>query len=308
MIGTSGTIRTLGEAAHLAEGGKPLRNVNAETVSLKSLRDLTERLVGAPPEKRSVIPGIPARRNDAIHLGGVLIVRLLELAGVETLTLCDASLREGLILDYLERTVPGAEIRSGTGDLRHRSMAHLARRYDVDWHRNGHVARLALALFDESARFHGLGLAERELLEFATLIHDVGQYVGFQGYHHHSRYLIEHAGLRGLTDDEVRLIALIARYHRGERPRKRHKELADLTKGQRRTVAVLAGLLRLSVALDKTKNQVVENVTAAREGETVHFILEGRGNMELELWAATANRAPLEKALKRPVVLTLGGP
>src|SRR5690606_8385931 len=43
VVGTSGTIKTLGEAAHLLAGGAPFRTVNAQRVRLKDLTELSKR-------------------------------------------------------------------------------------------------------------------------------------------------------------------------------------------------------------------------------------------------------------------------
>ena len=109
VIGTSGSIRTLGEAAYLANNEQPLESLNAEVVKLSELEKITDKLVDLKAEKRENIDGITRKRSDAIHLGGVLLVELLKLADASELTLCEASLREGLILDYIEKHAHGIQ-------------------------------------------------------------------------------------------------------------------------------------------------------------------------------------------------------
>ena len=60
-----------------------------------------------------------------------------------------------------------------------------------------HVARLALSLFDQTQPLHGLGDDDREMLEYAALLHDIGQHVSRKGHHRHAAYLVENAQLRG---------------------------------------------------------------------------------------------------------------
>ncbi|MGB3614614.1 MAG: Ppx/GppA phosphatase family protein, partial [Elainellaceae cyanobacterium] len=136
VIGTSGTIRTLGEAAHLASDGKELRSVNAEVVPLKDIQVLTRSLLEKEMESRAKVDGISDKRADAIHLGGVLLVQLLEMVGIEEITLCDASLREGMILDYLERHASEVVSVPVPANLRYRKAAHLVQKYQSDWQRN----------------------------------------------------------------------------------------------------------------------------------------------------------------------------
>ncbi len=303
VIGTSGTIRTLGEAAYLASGNKNIRSVNAEVVPLSALEKLTQKLLKLSVDKRSGINGINQKRADAIHLGGVLLTQLLTLSGVEEITLCDASLREGLIIDYLNRYFQRSVAFPEQGDLRHRTAAQMARKYNVDFEQKTHVARLALLMFDQLKKEHKLGEYERSLLEFASLLHSVGQYIDFEKYQKHSRYIILHAEMRGFTNEEILLIAHLARYHRKATPKKKHTQFGKLDKQQQHTIKVLASILRMAIGLDITKNQLVQNIICQVKKDTVCMMLEGSDDLNLELWETKRNRKAMEKAFKKEVVI-----
>lgn len=303
VIGTSGTIRTLGEAANLAAGNAPWRTANAQTVMRKDLRNLSRRLIDMTAEQRARVPGIPEERADSIHLGAVLLVELLELAEAEELTLCDASLREGVILDYLDHHGRAVRPLAHLTDVRRRSVLELAAKYGRDDPREPHIATLALQLFDGTAPLHGLGPDERQLLEYAALLHGVGQYVGFAQHHVHARYLIRHARLRGFSDEELDCIAQVVRYHRKGCPAKRHKPFRRLSKSDRRVVATLASILRIAVALDRGHTQSVKRVRALQHDQSLVLVIEAPGDVELELWAAERKLRPLSRALGVPVTL-----
>lgn len=303
VIGTSGTIRTLGEAAYLASGNKNVRSVNAEVVPLSALEKVTRKLLKLNAEKRANVNGINNKRADAIHLGGVLLTQLLSLSGVEEITLCDASLREGLIIDYLNRYFQKSVTFPEQGDLRHRTAAQMARKYNVDFEQKSHIAWLALLVFDQLQDLHKLEAYERDLLEFASLLHSVGQYIDFEKYHKHSRYIILNAEMRGFTNEEILLIGHLARYHRKDIPKKRHKKFSKLDKKQRHVIKVLAGILRIAVGLDITKNQLVKNITCRVKKDTIYIILEGTDDLNLELWETRRNRKAMQKAFNMDVVI-----
>jgi exopolyphosphatase / guanosine-5'-triphosphate,3'-diphosphate pyrophosphatase len=303
VIGTSGTIRALGEAAHLASGGSSWRTSNAETVSLKQLRKLTGRLVEMEVDERTSIDGVEERRADTVHLGGLLLVQLLEMAGVDEITLCDASLRDGVILDHLERTAPGARAPELDLDVRGRSVLQLARKYSRAGERERHVADLALQIFDQTGKSHGLGAAEREMLEAAALLHSIGQYISFKRHHKHSRYIIKHSGLRGYTDEEVELIGHVARYHRKAVPKKKHGRFRRLPARHKEIVRVLSAILRIAVNLDRSHSQVVDEVQARVKKKKVALRVVGADDLELELWAARRKLEPLGQVLDRKVTV-----
>ncbi|MBE9116738.1 Ppx/GppA family phosphatase [Lusitaniella coriacea LEGE 07157] len=297
VIGTSGTIRTIGEAAHLASGGESLRSVNAEVVQLEDIEKLTQRLLSLKKEKRAKVEGISEKRADAIHLGGFLLVQLLKMAGVKEITLCDASLREGMVLNYLERHPQDVVAFTEQKDLRSRKARQLIQRYDSDWQANRHIADLALQLFDRTKTLHELGKFERDLLEYAALLHDIGEYIRFQRHHKHSRYLVKHGDLRGFNDKEILLIQTIVRYHCKATPTKKHKKFKRLSKPHRHIVRILSGILRIAVGLDKTKNQAVERVSCQVCDKKLIIDVFGAEEINLEVWAARRDRAVLAEAL-----------
>ncbi len=303
FVGTSGTIRTLGEGAHLLAGGAPFRSLNAQSVKRRDLRELVKRLCEADAPKRAKMAGIGEARADNIHLGGVLLCELLEMAKAEELTLCDTSLREGVIWDYIERRGVDVVPHRMVADPRRRSVVELMRKFDRDDPRELHIAVLSLSLFDQTQALHGYGAPERELLEFASLLHGIGRHIDFENRERHSRYIIENSSLRGFTDDEIELLGLIARFHRGSRPKPKSKALQALSKSDQRRVTLLSSFLRLAVALDRGHSQLVRRLHVEDRGKELRIVIDGPGDLLLELWAGRGKLEPLAKALDRVIML-----
>lgn len=301
VIGTSGTNRTLGEAAYIAKHDTTLQSVNAEVVQLEDLEVLTEQLMDLDASKREKIDGISSKRSDAIHLGGVLLTQLLKMADVKEMTLCDASLREGMILDYIDRYGKDVADFRVEGDLRQRKAAQLVHKYESDWASNRHVAKLALQLFEETRSLHQLGSLEKDVLEYAALLHDIGQYLSFKSYHKSSRYILKRADPRGFTDEEMVLIGQVIRYHRKARPKKKHGQFRRLSKQQQQIVWVLAGLLRIAVNLNRTKDQQIEKLACDISEGAITISVSGQGSLDVGIWAAMGDRKILETALERSI-------
>jgi len=297
VVGTSGTIRTMGEAAHLAAGGESWQSVNSEIIQLKELGKLTQKLLEMDRKDRMKVDGISEKRTDAIHLGGVLLVQLLQMAGVQEITLCDASLREGMILDYLERHSQATPAVPKSLDLRHRKAANLVYKYESDWSENSHVAYLALQIFEQTQKLHKYGDFEREILEFAALLHDIGQFISFRQHHKNSRYIIKQTDPRGFNDEEMLLIRHLVRYHCKAKPTKKHKKFKQLSKRHRRLIKILSGMLRIAVALNKTKNQRVKAVACEVSKKKLKITVSGAENLEVEIWAARRSCEVLAEAL-----------
>ncbi len=152
----------------------------------------------------------------------------------------------------------------------------------------GHVARLALQLFDQLAAMHGLGARERLLLEAAAHLHDIGHRgtTPGAGHHHESARMIRERPWKQFNRSEVEVIAQVARYHRKAMPEMAHEEFKSLTEWDRRVVQRLAALLRLADAFDRSHAQHIEQVIVELPVNRIIFRLESAGPVLREVQAA----------------------
>ncbi len=58
------------------------------------------------------------------------------------------------------------------------------------------TAKLLLRMFDDLKPLHKLGDRERELMEYAAWLHDIGWHIGNTRHHKHSAYLVRHGRLQ----------------------------------------------------------------------------------------------------------------
>jgi exopolyphosphatase/guanosine-5'-triphosphate,3'-diphosphate pyrophosphatase len=249
------------------------------------------------------MPGLDPRRADQAPACAVFIDTLLARLGAGELTLCDFALREGLVLDYIQRNTSHIRTADRYPDVRRRSVIELGERCNYFPAHAQQVARLALALFDGLRSRHELGAREREWLEYAALLHDVGTHISYENHHKHAYYLIRHGDLRGFDPQEIGIIALVARYHRQATPKKSHEGMADLPRDLRRTVKMLGAILRLAEGLDRSHAQVVARaaVLKAEDSDGLLIRLTTVGDAELELWAAGRHAAPLSELLEAEI-------
>ena len=300
VIGTSGTILSLGGLAS-SDGGTPIEELRNRRVSAKALHKLRKRLTSATLQERLAIPGLDPRRADLSVAGSVLLDTIVSRLGAGEFTLCDLALREGLILDYIQRN--SAKIRKVERypDVRRRSVVELGERCGYWSDHAQHVTRLAMAIFDQTRSVHGFGDRERSWLEYGALLHDVGVHISYERHHRHSYYLIKNGDLRGFDPNEIEIIALIARYHRQATPKKSHEGYGDLSGTLRRTVKTLAAMVRLAEGLDRSHSHAIAGIDLYPRSDDYLGRLRTIGDAELELWAAHRHVAPLEDVLGRPI-------
>ena len=301
VIGTSGTILSIGAVAATAARGTPPSDLRNLRVSAKQIRRLRKDMVALDLESRLAVPGMDPRRADLVVGGSVLLDTILRRLGADDLTLCDLALREGLVLDYVRRNRRQIAQADRIPDVRRRSTLELAERCNYLAEHAQHVTRLALALFDQTRAIHGLTDREREWLEYASLMHDLGMHISYPRHHRHSYYLIKNGDLRGFDPDEIEVMALLARYHRRGVPKKSDEEYSQLPAALRRTVRTLAPILRIAESLDRSHAQVISGLELRDRGENILLQIHTGSDAELELWATLRHTKPFEDMMGKPV-------
>jgi exopolyphosphatase/guanosine-5'-triphosphate,3'-diphosphate pyrophosphatase len=301
VIATSGTSLSLGEVALAGRRLFDGSTIHHTRVPAKALHRARKQVVDLDMQRRLRLPGLDPRRADLIVAGAILLDTVVRLLDASEITLCDLALREGLVLDFIDRNRKRIAAAERYPDIRRRSVVELGER--CRWYRDHseHVARLALSLFDQTRGVHQAGDRAREWLEYAALLHDVGGHISFVGHQKHSYYLIRHGGLRGFEPEEVETIALMALYHRRGRPKKSKHSLSSLAPDARRAVRVGSAMLRMAESLDRSHGQVVAEVELQPTGDRFRLVLRAHGPAELERWASARYAAPLEKLLGKTV-------
>src|SRR5438093_1365894 len=104
------------------------------------------------------------------------------------LTAGPVALREGLLCDFLARTKPLPLAPRRDGDLRLRAVIDLAGRCDYPIDHSHQVARIAGQIFRQTKEMHGLDENEERLLEYASILHDIGYHIGYSKHHKHAYY------------------------------------------------------------------------------------------------------------------------
>jgi hypothetical protein len=201
-----------------------------------------------------------------------------------------------------------------------RRMKLWANGLDPDFPHSERVAVLALQLYDgllASGWQPALDLVSgRSSLLAAALLHDVGKSKGQKGHHKKSFDLIRaHGNPLGWKAADLQRAAIVARFHRGALPTRRHKTLRDLLPDEQKATIQLAAVLRLANALDTAHNgQIrrlqIENVPLRTNGnEALIVAAEGYSPLGPSAQTIAAERHLLETVLHRPVIIrSLKGP
>ncbi|MGO9912235.1 MAG: HD domain-containing protein [Acidimicrobiales bacterium] len=304
LIGSSGTFCALARASTALRDGVVPMSVNQLTVSGADLRAFGALVFSLPAEDRARLPGVDARRAELLPAGVVVVEALLESTGLDALTTSEWALREGMVLRVLNKHDP-ADFSSDPRTIRRASVLSLCRRSNWREHHASSVARMAVELFDATQVLHRGSEEDRELLELAAQLHDIGEHVSRDGHSRHSAYLIEHGGLRGFSPEEVRMLSCLARYHTRGKPRESFASFEALVPEDRTRVLSLLALLRIADGLDVSHADIIGPISVTVEPARAVITARARGEAELERWMFQRKRTLFEDVYGIPAVLEL---
>ena len=262
LIGTSGTIETIATIHAREKLGLVPSTLNGYQFSLQDLRTWVNRLRKMTNVERAAIAGMPEKRSEVILSGAVILQEAMTLLGVQSVTVCERSLREGVIVDWmLTHGFIDNRLRFQSS-IRERSVLKTAKKYQTNLEHSARVTAFALDIFDQTkGQLHYWNADQRQLLWAAAILHNCGHYVSHSSHHKHSYYLIRNGELLGYNETEIEIIANIARYHRKSPPKKKHESYRNLLHKEHRTmVNQLSAILRLAVALDRRQIGAISHV------------------------------------------------
>lgn len=280
IIATGGNIEVLASLAGSSREG------NGVTVlETAILRALANRLGRYTCENRSKKFGLKLDRADVILPAAMVYERIASLVGAKKIIVPGVGTKEGILYDMIDRISSSAYYDKSSEAQLLSAATSLGHHYGFDQPHAQTVSSLALSLFEQFADLHKLGERERRLLAVAAVLHDVGNFVSYNGHHRHSLYLISNSELPGMSENDMLVAANIARYHRKSEPSGSHEAFASLTGRDQARVIPLAAILRLADALDRDHMQAVRSVRVSLGENRIVLLLETSGKLHLDIWA-----------------------
>lgn len=300
LLGSGGTMTSVA-AMVMAMRKEGYGSIHGYDLLRSEIVHLLAMLLRKDIKERKAIPGLPPDRADIIVAGVTVVDELMGLFKTNLLKINERGIREGLILKGLKKhnLLPEGKRPPNWRD----SVLEFARSCHHDEVHSLQVARLALEIFSAIAEAFGLCEKERQMLETAALLHDVGYFISYSGHHKHTYHLVRHADLFGFTPREREIIANVARYHRKSLPKSKHEMFARLTSPDQLLVMRLGGILRLADGLDRRRNSLVSGIVCSLSPFTFLVHLKAGDDVSVELFGGKIKGDLFEEAFNRKLML-----
>ncbi len=277
-VGTGGNIEAIGTLRKELLGRDRDNGFSAD-----ELNSIVKKLSSLSFDDRMQQLRLRPDRADVIVPASIILREIVKVAEIEEVVVPRVGLKEGLVIDMAE-TVYGDHRHPNRGQVL-TSTIEIGRKYSFDEQHGTSVSRYAAELFDQTKDLHNLALEHRLLLEVAATLHDIGTFISMTAHHKHTHYLLTATPVIGLSENQMQIVANVARYHRKSFPKLQHDHYRILSSKDRVVVSKLAAILRLADAMDNEHASRVKSFSVDFKKPKFLIKLHGEGDLLLERWA-----------------------
>lgn len=306
IVGSSGTFETLGAiVANRKNDLLSSENLNSYRFSRRDFLEVHESLVKSDRAQRLTIPGMDPMRVDMIVMGTLLVQVLVQKLKVERMMVSSFALKEGILYRHIaeQRERVHKLMGNSARNLRAKAVRNLAEKYHYHKAHTLKVSELAGQIYDQLGTLHPFGKAERDLLLYGSILHDIGHFVNRSSHHKHGQYLVLNSGLSGFSHDELIILGNIVRYHRKSMPTRDHFHFKVLEQRHRNLVRLLAGILRIADNLDRGHRNLIRGLSVKISKDIMEIVLDASELVDIEIQAANNMKRLLEEVLERTIVI-----
>ena len=236
--GSSGTIkaaRSIVQELGLAQFG----------ITLQALYEVRDRLVSMRSISEIDLPGLKADRAPVFAGGLAIIIAIFESLKIEEMTVSDGALREGLLYDMLGRI--------NHEDVRYRSVQDLMKRFNIDIEHATRVRNTAIHCFKQVRKDWNLIKKRKLTLGWAADLHELGLSITHDKHHLQGGHILKHADIPGFARRRQYWLSVMVQLHRKSPDMELLETLAE---DERQTILYLTILLRLSVLLHRSRQEI----------------------------------------------------
>ena len=273
--GSSGTMIALAEMCAAKRGDN-----DSSYMMYYELVELMKDLYSKGLDDRKDIEGMNPARADIIVSGGAIAEELMYLLGIDRIEISSNGLKQGMEIDYL--------LNNGHSNfnVKDSSVRSLANRCSYDQTHAETVQRNALRLFDlmKGEGMHSMDDEMRMLLSYASFLHDVGEFISYNKHHIHSYTIILNSYLPGFVDEELKIMALLAKFHHKKFPGVDSKYFRDMDAEEVDSILKCAMILKMADIFDRHRTSSIDGLEIEVRDGSMELKLVSEHDLSMEMW------------------------
>jgi exopolyphosphatase/guanosine-5'-triphosphate,3'-diphosphate pyrophosphatase len=286
-IGTGGNPEELGDLRK-----KLFERDSNYLITVNELEMLEEKLSKMTVDQRIKKFNLRPDRADVILPATMVLQMIAREVHIKEIQIPRVGLKDGVLWDMMPLTL-GSHLPSRQQAWT--SATRLGQKYQFDGDHAVRVAKTAQSLFDQTLALHNLDESERLLLEVASILHDIGHFIGTLNHDQHGYYILKNSPLIGLDERQNDIVANLIRYHRKTAPTNQDDQFKALAQKDRLIVTKLCALLRLADATQVSHTSRIHDIMLKKAKGSWKLKMAGEGNLLLERWALEKRKALFEE-------------
>jgi exopolyphosphatase/guanosine-5'-triphosphate,3'-diphosphate pyrophosphatase len=231
-------------------------------ITLKNLYELRDRLIAIGTIDQLELPGLKEERAPVYAGGLAILIAIFESLKIESMTVSDGALREGLLYDMLGRIKHE--------DVRYRSVQDLIQRFNIDVTHADKVKNTALHCFKQVRKDWGIRKKRKLTLSWAADLHELGLSITHDKHHLQGSHIIEHADIPGFARRRQHWLAVLVNTHRKKLTPEVYETLHE---DEREEIRYLSILLRIAVLFHRSRldEEILPEVEASSDSLHLHL-------------------------------------
>ena len=272
------------EMRRISKLWKPVESsAKIPTISLENFQSFYNEIVDKS------ITHIAEEYRISTDLASIVLPSLMIIKKFSAMTLADEiqipsiSLSDGIVSDFVDQRFNTQRQLDFIEDVQEQAF-EIAKKYHGDLNHARYVEENSMLLFDVLKKTHGLKKHEKFLLQLACKLHDIGKFVNINNHYEHSYQLIKASPILSLSEEDLEIVANVAKYHSSRTPHMIDDSYRKLGSKDQLKVAKLAAIIRLADALDRNHSQKISNVKIRLKDKSLIISGEAESDTLLEEW------------------------
>ncbi len=257
-------------------------NMDSDTLSYREFQELIVKYRNRPVE--CIVSELGLDEESALLLPQsiILLYKIAEMMRAKTLWAPGVSLSDGIAYEYAEDN----RLLSVKHDFDSDILAGaevMCRRYGGNVERNRLVEQVALSIFDDTRKIHGMGKRERLLLRIAAVLSDCGKYINLEAAAECGYEIIMATEMIGLSHAEREIIANVVLFNKvAFEYYKESTTPAMLDKKTYLTVAKLTAIFRVADGICRSYRVKLDGVRTTVKDDELIITIDSDEDFTLE--------------------------
>jgi len=216
-----------------------------------------------------------------VLISAVLVRKLVEVTGADSVWMPGVSLCDGMAYEYAEKIKMFKEEHDFEKDIVACAL-NISKRYQGSKEQAKRLEKIAIAIYDSMKKIHGLGKRERLYLRIAAILQDCGKYVSLMDIGENSYNILMATEIIGLSHVEQKIVASIVRFNHSDFQYYGQTGISGLERESYLVVAKLTAILRLANSLEASYKQKVKEWKVQLQENELILRVEAQDDIALE--------------------------